>query len=152
MPVDSKFTDQVITWMAKTGRPVTVREISDATGMSRQNAYAWVDTNAWRLREVGTGLNNARAYVLADDSELVELTAQAGSNFRPSGSWQVKPKSKRHAPSSTDVAKARSVSGGAGDLRVGMLLTVVAIRLEGSDVVADLQTEDSGVKLTVVVA
>lgn len=170
MPVDSKYTDDVIKFLReRTGRgePVTAPEIADATGMSRQNAYMWVESNAWRLREVGKGRHNARAYVLtgdmpdgpqstgggrATDSGTIPSTitpSQLPSTFKPTGSWQVKARSRRRAPASTEVARARL---GGNTPQIGMVLTVVALRLEGNgDLVLELQG-DGDVRLTVTIA
>lgn len=140
MPVDSKYTDAILTHMRREARPLTASELQEATGMSRQAAYQWLESNAWRVREVGVGRHNARAYVLADSSGD---SAGLPSNFRPARVGQHKPRSNRHAPPVTTL-----LPGDVGDLQVGSVLTVVAIRLMGGTVVLDLATE-AGATLTV---
>lgn len=144
MPVDSKYTDKILTFMQREARPLTASELQEAVGMSRQAAYQWLESNAWRVREVGTGRHNARAYVLVEDG-----TDEAGklpTNFKPARVWQTKPRSQRHAPPITSL-----LQGEAADLQVGSTLTVVSIRLVGGAVVVDLTSED-GATLSVAVS
>lgn len=137
MPRDSQYTDKILAYMKREKRPVTAPEIAEGVGMSRQAAYQWVDGNAWRLREVGTGKHNARAYLLTEDADALP------SSFRPSGAWQSNPRSTRSAP-----AVPTLLQGDLNDLSVGQMLTVSAIRLLGGAVVIDLATE-TGHLLTV---
>lgn len=132
MPVDSKYTDDILNYMRAESRPVTASELQEAVGMSRQAAYQWIESNAWRVREVGTGRHGARAYVLSDETEA----ATTPTNFRPARVWQTKPRSQRRAPAVTSL-----LQGEASDLQVGSILTVTAIRLAGGTVIADLMTE-----------
>lgn len=136
MPVDSKYTDDILAYMRREGRPVTASEIQEAIKSSRQAAYGWLESNAWRVREVGTGRHNAKAYVLVED----ETTKNVPTNFKPTGAWQVKPRAQRNAPPVTSLLR-----GEASNLQVGSTLTVTAIRLVGGTVVVDLTTEEGGV-------
>lgn len=134
MPVDSRYTDDIIAFMRREARPVTATEIQEGVGMSRQGAYNWIESNAWRLREVGKGRNGAAAYVLADAEDITLPT-----NFKPARVYQTKPRAARKAPPVTSL-----LTGDAADLQIGATLTVSDIRLTGGAVVVHLRTEQGG--------
>ena len=130
MSKDSEITEPAIAFMREVGRPVTTSEIMEATGKSRQAVYQWVDRNAWRLHEAGVGRHNAKAYELNSE---IDADARLPANFRPACT--------RGATSSP------MVRGDVESLRVGMAVTVVAIRLDAGKLVCDLEGE--GVAMTV---
>lgn len=134
MAKESQYTDKILAYMQREKRPVTASEIQEAVGMSRQAAYQWVKAHAWRLREVGTGRHSARAYLLREETNSMP------SNFKPSGGWQVKPRSQRNRPAGADGTTASMA-----DLMVGTTLTVSSHRLMEGVIVAELVTDRGAV-------
>lgn len=92
MPRDSQFTEAVLQYMEAEGRPVTATEIQESVGMSRQAAYQWLDSNAWRVREVGKGRHGAKAFILAKGN------VAWASNFVPRGVERVPERGRAPVP------------------------------------------------------
>lgn len=130
------YTDSIIEFMRRVGRPVTMSEISEATGMSRQATYQWRDRNARLLRVAGKGRHGADAYVLAPDAE----EALAG---RATATWQVVDGPARF--------EGRSTTAVAERVRLGQTFRVAGMRLTDDGRTSITLAGDGGATIEVVV-
>jgi hypothetical protein len=129
MPFDSDYTDKIIKFMKKAGRPVTATEIHEGVGMTRGGANYWIrQTGAPLIEPVGTGKNNGTAYVLKEDADRFP------SNFRPHGAWRVE---------AANGNGRGNKKGGKPNFNVGGVFTLTAQQIRDGDLWIELSGPDN---------
>lgn len=133
----SKYAEEIIKFIKDADRPVTITEIQEAVGMSRQAAYQWRDRNITRLRPAGKGRAGATAYLLDEAADGADGRSGAHAGAR--------------AGVAAGVATAADRDGLTLDeLRLGATFQVAGLRLDNDRTVVTL-TDDAGHVLDVIV-